>query len=182
MLRYYHHASMKLSNRIYAGIFLLVVLWCGGILAAPILKHLGWEQSSEILYALFSRVCHQDSARSFFLCSEPVGVCYRCSAIYFGFFIGMIILPVVQIFLRRFVPGRVFFAIIFLPMTIDVLLNVAGIHGSTVATRIGTGLVFGAGMPLFLIPMCIEACLQLAKRHPHLSLESGAEHYVRKTQ
>ena len=53
-------------------------LWCLSILAAPVFN-LPW------LYDIFSRICHQDPARSWHLAGEPLSVCIRCASIYFAF-------------------------------------------------------------------------------------------------
>src|SRR5262245_14965829 len=53
-------------------------LWCLSIVAAPAFN-VPW------LYAIFSRICHQDPARSWHLAGEPLAVCVRCASIYFAF-------------------------------------------------------------------------------------------------
>ena len=56
-------------------------LWCCLIVAAPLLRQ-------PFLYAIFSRICHQQAARSWQLLGEPLAVCIRCMSIYCGFFLG----------------------------------------------------------------------------------------------
>ena len=53
-------------------------LWCLAILAAPMLG-LSW------VYEFFSRICHQDPTRSWYIFGEPLPVCIRCASIYFAF-------------------------------------------------------------------------------------------------
>ena len=53
-------------------------LWCLAIIAAPVFE---WTWINEI----FSRICHQDPARSWHLAGEPLPVCIRCASIYFAF-------------------------------------------------------------------------------------------------
>jgi uncharacterized membrane protein len=173
---------MKSSIRLYIFFTVLVSLWCIGILAAPLLKHAGWTQSADILYSFFSRVCHQDDARSFHVEGEKIGVCMRCSAIYFGFFLGLIALPLSRALKRKNVPALRFFLFAVLPMVVDAVLNATGIHASTPMTRVITGALFGMSMPWFVVPIFIEACLQLNLRNKNHSADSGVVRYARKTQ
>jgi uncharacterized membrane protein len=173
---------MKSSIRLYSLFTVLVSLWCIGIFAAPFLKHAGWAQSADMLYSFFARVCHQDDARSFHVAAEKIGVCIRCSAIYFGFLLGLIALPLQRALKRKKNPATGFFFFAVFPMVIDVLLNATGIHASTPMTRVVTGALFGICMALFVVPIFIEACLQLNPRNKNHSLDSGVVRYVRKTQ
>ena len=58
-------------------------MWCFAILAAPV-----WNMAP--LYMFFSIICHQQPARSWTIAGEPLAVCIRCTAIYFGFFAGLL--------------------------------------------------------------------------------------------
>jgi uncharacterized membrane protein len=173
---------MKSSKRLYGFFTVLVALWCIGILAAPLLKHAGWAQSADMLYSFFSRVCHQDDARSFHVEGEKIGVCIRCSAIYFGFLLGLITLPLSRALKRKNVPAMGFFLFAVLPMAVDAVLNATGIHASTPMTRVITGALFGISMPWFVVPIFIEACLQLNHRNKNHLPDSGVVPYDRKTQ
>jgi uncharacterized membrane protein len=59
-------------------------LWCLSILSAPILQ-------IEPVYAFFSRICHQDPARTWHVFGQPLAVCVRCAAIYVGFLGGILL-------------------------------------------------------------------------------------------
>jgi len=48
------------------------------IIAAPLVG-ISW------IYEFFSRICHQDPARSWHVWGKPFAVCIRCTSIYFGF-------------------------------------------------------------------------------------------------
>jgi hypothetical protein len=67
-------------------------------------------------------------------------------------------------------------------MVLDAVLNATGIHASTPMTRVITGALFGVSMPWFVVPIFIEACLQLNHRNKNHSPDSGAVRYDRKTQ
>ena len=57
--------------------------WCVAILAAPL-----WNLAP--VYLFFSIICHQQPARSWIIAGEPLAVCIRCTAVYFGFFAGLL--------------------------------------------------------------------------------------------
>ena len=57
-------------------------LWCLIILAGAIFQ-------VPAIYAFFSRICHQDPARSFHIAGTALPVCIRCSSVYLGFFLGV---------------------------------------------------------------------------------------------
>jgi uncharacterized membrane protein len=173
---------MKSHIRLYSLFSALIFIWCIGILAPPLLKHAGWTQTADMLYSFFSKVCHQDEARSFYIEGMKIGVCIRCSAIYFGFLLGLITFPVSRILKRKNFPAIVFFFLAVFPMIVDVVLSVSGIHLSTPMTRTITGAMFGVNMAWFILPIFIEACSLLYTRNNNHSSDPGAVRYVRKTQ
>jgi len=66
------------KNKTFVAILAASTIWCLSIVAAPVLG-LSW------VYAFFSRICHQESARSWHLSGEPLAVCIRCASVYFAF-------------------------------------------------------------------------------------------------
>lgn len=74
---------MSLSGR--SALLLGTSVWCLAIVATPIF-HL------TPIYVFFSAICHQLPARSWHVHGEPLAVCIRCTAIYYGFLAGLLIL------------------------------------------------------------------------------------------
>jgi uncharacterized membrane protein len=72
----------------------------------------------------------------------------------------------------RFPKPMLMIAVI-LPMVVDAVLNDAGLHASTTMTRVATGLLFGGVMPWCIVPLLIEACLQLIYKKKIPSPDSG---------
>ena len=68
-----------------AALLVGTTLWCLAIVAAP-LFHL------TPIYVFFSAICHQLPARSWHIHGEPLAVCIRCTAIYYGFLAGLLTL------------------------------------------------------------------------------------------
>ena len=65
-------------QKTYAALLAGSTFWCLCIIAAPLL---GWSG----VYEFFSRICHQDPARSWHIFGESLPVCIRCASIYFAF-------------------------------------------------------------------------------------------------
>jgi uncharacterized membrane protein len=97
-----------------------------------------------VIRSFFSRLCHQDPARSFAIGGSPVAVCVRCLGIYFGVAVGM--------FLRM---GEVsafrLLAVAMLFNLVDVGSGMLHWHGNMPVTRFWLGLLLGvaAGSILF---------------------------------
>jgi uncharacterized membrane protein len=72
------------KNKTYAALLAGSLLWCLSILAAPVFG-LSW------VYEFFSRICHQDPARSWHIAGEPLAVCIRCASIYFAFAVSLLL-------------------------------------------------------------------------------------------
>ena len=159
---------MKYSKNITIIAALLVACWCAGILAAPVLLSAGDHSSAHALYAFYGRVCHQDDARSFHCAGEKFGVCIRCTAIYFSFLAATLLLlfRMPKRYDERTLRRTIIVAA--LPMIIDALLDVSGLHASTTLTRIVSGAVFGGVMPWILFPLFLEALRQLRRTQPFI--------------
>ena len=137
------------------------MMWCLLLLAPPLLSFV--EDSthfySQSVYHFFSPVCHQFDERSFHLFGMKLAVCSRCSGIYFGFFLGVLYYPFRA--RKQILRTSVMWAIGILPMLADVLLDISGLHESTLVTRLCTGLLFGIIASLILTPMFLEGVAQV---------------------
>jgi len=156
---------MGTTRTVYAFSLSAVALWCSLILLAPVSKLFGFpSEVSSALYALFSHVCHQFPERTLFLDAEPLGVCARCTGIYFSFFASMILFPFLKGF-ERGIPQRWILVISMVPMAVDVVFSLAGIHASSIETRVLTGILAGTVLPFFVLPLFLEAIQQLKAHH-----------------
>ncbi len=163
---------MSLSRSTFFLILVGTALWCAGILAAPLLAAQG-VPSAETMYGAFHQVCHQFENRTLHLAGKPLAVCSRCAAIYFGFFAGVLAYP----FLRRVsqprVPSWKMVAAACLPMVLDVVSGMMGLHEITTTTRLITGAAFGVLMPFVIVPVAIEAASQLVHSSNTLQPQKG---------
>ena len=103
----------------------LAAIWMAAILAAPILEN-------RAIYTLFSAICHQIPARSWLLGGEPLAACIRCTSIYAGFFIALVV---------RLPPARRFLQISVAVMLLE--LTVAQLWNDLELVRAISGLLLG---------------------------------------
>lgn len=143
------------ERKTYVLLFTLVGVWCCTLFLPPLIGDLGGPSIAWPFYRFFSLICHQIESRSIHALGYPLAVCARCSSVYLGFFSAL----AVSGLFRGFGPKnfRPWFAVVLLPMLIDVLLDEAGIHHSTMTTRVITGCIFGAGSGILLTPILVEA-------------------------
>jgi uncharacterized membrane protein len=168
---------MESNKRVYTILLLLTALWCFGVLLAPAL-HTTHPAAASFVYSAYSPVCHQVDGRCFHLFGAKWGVCMRCSAIYFSFFLSLLLYPLFHRLSSPLFPGRWWVALAVAPMIIDVLLNFMGIHPSTPLTRTITGVLFGSVLPLYIVPPLLEGVAQLRSQFS----ARGGFFYARKAQ
>lgn len=125
----------------------LASLWCLGIVLAPLTSG---SIISNLLYSIYSTVCHQFDSRSFHVDDEPFAVCIRCTSIYIGFLSALIVLRFsIPLRSKNYQPV-ILLLIVSLPMFVDGMLSLLNVYTSTTFSRIGTGSFFGIGLALLL--------------------------------
>jgi uncharacterized membrane protein len=169
--------SMKPAKRIQLILLLLIGLWSAGILLAPMLSAAGSPIGSA-LYSLYAPVCHQFDHRSFHVDGEKLGVCVRCSAIYFSFFLSSVVLAAWRKKAAASLPAHRWIFVAVIPMGIDAILSLLTGYESTTVSRAVTGALFGLIMPWYVLPLFIEALSQLRTQ---FIIKEGSP-YVREAQ
>jgi uncharacterized membrane protein len=143
-------------------------VWCALVLAAPLLTHVGGSAAAwgSVLYEGFHRVCHQDDVRTLHIAGGPLGVCSRCSGIYFAFLAGTLCYPLLRDLRRPVVPSRGLLIVALVPMLVDVGLGFAGLHEISTTTRLITGSVFGVLIPFVILPVALGAVIEQTSSSP----------------
>jgi uncharacterized membrane protein len=128
-------------------IFFLIVWICGILSPAFLPPYFTKLFPGFFLDKLYSLVCHQDPAKSFFIFGNKLEVCARCSGIYAGGFI----FSLVPLFLPRFRPQRrVWLFLSMIPMAADVLLYSSGFYLYSKWIAFATGLILGSVSILYI--------------------------------
>ncbi len=154
---------MRLSFLTYAGILFAVVIWCGGIILAPLCSTAGGDTAAvgRALYQFYHPICHQIPDRSMFLAGHPLGVCARCSSIYLAFLAGTILFPFLRSLAQSSPAPRLLLLLAAVPMLIDATPIGPWFYQVTLLTRSVSGAVFGLALPFVLLPAALEASREL---------------------
>ena len=118
--------------------------WSGAALLAPWARSQGWPLA-ELLYFFFSPLCHQNPDRSFFCAGEPLAACHRCTGLYLGLLLGLLVLPRLENLRLRLVERPRLVLLFALPMAVDYFLL-----ENTPTTRFVSGLLAAFPMGLFV--------------------------------
>jgi uncharacterized membrane protein len=114
-------------------------------LAAPLLAA-GHPLTALLIRNFFSSLCHQIPARSFMVEGSPAAVCVRCTGIYCGAVLGML-LPALKAQAVRLL------GMALLLNLLDVLSGMLHWHGDLPWARFLMGLLLGAGVGAILQPL-----------------------------
>ncbi|MGA9365026.1 MAG: DUF2085 domain-containing protein [Bacteroidota bacterium] len=158
---------MNLSRTTYCIIFFASLIWSVAITMPPVALHFGATGAADFLYGFFSRVCHQLDSHSLHLFDAKFAVCARCTAIYYGFFVSVVLYPFLM---RKILPATGMRTVLCsprnlflsaLPILLDLGLSEIGVHESTLVTRVVTGAILGLALPFILMPPAEEALREL---------------------
>lgn len=136
----------------FALLLLIALVWLAVIFLPPWLMASGHQFAALSLYRGLSGICHQIPERSFHLWGFPLAVCSRCTGIYFGFLLGLMLYPFFRSLNDQTTPSRVWLAIAALPMLIDVGGNFVGLFNNTFFSRTATGILVGGVAAFFVLP------------------------------
>ena len=161
-------------------------LYVGLPLLAPVLMDAGMELPAKAIYLVYRPLCHQRPERSYFSGGEQlvyskeelvdagvnvgllardignesvgwkVGFCERDVAIYGAIFVTGLVDALVRKQLKGWRMKLRYFALFLVPMAVDGLLQLVGLHESNWLLRSITGAIFGVGAVLFAYPYADE--------------------------
>ena len=143
---------------------------CALIIAAPVAVANGHWAIAFNIYLPFSYLCHQIPARSFYFAQHPLAVCARCTGIYAGFLLGVIIYPLVRSLRSTVTPERKWLFIAAIPLAIDLSLEFLGIWHNTHSSRFFTGALLGSVVVFYVLPGLLELSL---RERPTRKISSG---------
>lgn len=151
----YNQAKLNSAAIIYTALLIVSVGWMALIVAAPL-----WSEThgvlALILYRSFSAVCHQIPERSFHLHGFPLAVCSRCTGIYAGFIVGVLIAPLARELRETEMPNRRWLIWAVLPMLVDFGADFVGLFNNTFISRAATGALLGIVAAFYILPGCVS--------------------------
>ncbi len=110
----------------------------------------------EILSFFGGGLCHQNIERTFSIDAFNMPVCSRCTGIYSGIFLSLLVIVLLERKIKGEFPSlKIVLAAVgvFLLMGADVVLSVLGLIESGNTIRLATGLLTGWFMALLLFPL-----------------------------
>ena len=135
------------------------------ILVAPIAAAEGHNGLAFAIYRAFGTMCHQIPARSFFIDGHKFAVCSRCTGIYFGFALTLLLYPLVRSLRSTATPPRSLLILAALPLAIDFSLTFFGFWENTHTSRLLTGALLGSVSVFYVMPGIVDFSLRsLASR------------------
>jgi uncharacterized membrane protein len=139
---------MNKSFLIRLSFFLLVLLWCSGIL----INYFNTESGSTILFSyllnfLYGNLCHQEAEKIISINGFQLLLCARCSGIYFG----ALLISLLLLFTGKIKPR--FYLLISASsfLLIDILVNNFLFNSYNKLTAALTGLFFGLVSTVFIL-------------------------------
>ena len=131
-------------------------------LVAPAFLALGWIAPAQVIFAVYSTICHQMPSRSFFVFGEQMAFCQRQFAIHAAFFLfGMVYI----LFRRRLKSLPTWLAVVYsIPIAVDGFTQLFGWRESTWELRLVTGGLFGLTVVWYVFPHLEVLMLLLSRR------------------
>lgn len=146
----------KQAFRVWTISLVVVLVWVGLILLAPVAMARGLQNISSPLYTFFSYICHQLPERSLHIEGHHLAVCSRCFGVYFGLLFGFLIYPFWRNIEEIEPLARFWLFLSLVPISIDWALTMFGVWENTHLSRFITGLILGAVCATFIIPALVE--------------------------
>jgi uncharacterized membrane protein len=127
----------------YRLLLLAVTLWLALIFCAPLAKSAesAWWP---FLYGFFHSVCHQNPDRTFTAWGSPLAVCHRCLGLYFGFWLGLLLLTRIRRPAKMLLARPRLLLIALAPLALDLAM------ANSPASRFLTGALAAAPAALFV--------------------------------
>jgi len=132
----------------------------GLIVAAPLAAANGHNEWAQVIYHAFGVFCHQLPERSFFIEGHKLAVCSRCTGLYGGFAITLLLYPLIRSLRNPAMPPRVCLLLAAIPLGIDFSLAFFGAWENTHTSRLLTGALLGSVAVFYVMPGIIDLSLR----------------------
>lgn len=126
------------------------------IIVAPVAEAVGYQKLAGSIYGGFAAFCHQLPERSYFIAGHKFAVCSRCTGLYAGFALTLLLYPLLRPMRATDWPPPVWLVLASVPMAIDFLLTFLGIWENTHTSRLLTGSLLGSVSVFYVMPGLAE--------------------------
>jgi uncharacterized membrane protein len=135
------------------------LVWLGLIIVAPLALAHGYNFFALTIYQAFSFLCHQIPERSFHIEGHSFAVCARCTGLYTGFAMGVLVYPLTRPLRQLETPRRLWLLAAAVPTLIDWALGFFGFWENTHLSRFATGALLGAVCAFYVVPGLLDLSL-----------------------
>lgn len=132
----------------------------GLIVTAPMAAAHGHNEWAQVIYHAFAVFCHQLPERSYFIEGHKLAVCSRCTGLYFGFAITLLLYPLLRSLRNAEMPPRIYLLLAAVPLGIDFSLTFFGVWENTHTSRLLTGALLGSVAVFYVMPGIIDLSLR----------------------
>ena len=139
---------------------LTVLLLVSLILVAPLAAAGGHNEVAQGVYGAFGLLCHQLPDRSYFIAGHKFGVCSRCTGVYAGFALTLLLYPLFRSLRNTSNPPRIYLLFAALPLAIDFALTFLGVWENTHTSRLLTGALTGSVVVFYVMPGIVDLSLR----------------------
>jgi uncharacterized membrane protein len=136
------------------------------IVVAPVAAASGHSEVAKGIYGAFAIFCHQLPDRSYFIDGHQFAVCSRCTGVYAGFALTLLLYPLIRSLKNPVMPPRSWLLLAMVPLAIDVSVNFFGFWHNTHTSRLLTGAVLGSAVVFYVMPGIIELSLRYGRTSP----------------
>ncbi len=151
----------------------VVIALCvlGLIVGAPLAAASNHQQFAVAIYHSFKTLCHQLPERSFFIAGHQFAVCARCTGLYGGFALVLILFPLIRSLHSNAVPQAKWLFLAAAPLAIDFSLTFFGIWENTHTSRLLTGMLLGGVTVFYVMPGILELAQRVSLVSPQSTIE-----------
>jgi uncharacterized membrane protein len=130
------------------------------VVVAPLAAAGGHGELAQVIYRAFAVLCHQRPDRSYFIEGHKLAVCARCTGLYAGFVITLLLYPLVRSLRTTTTPPRSWLLLAAVPLGIDFSLTFFGIWENTHTSRLLTGALLGSVAVFYVVPGLMDLSLR----------------------
>lgn len=130
------------------------------IVIAPLTSVSGQSELASGIYRAFGTLCHQLPERSYFISGHKLAVCSRCTGLYAGFTLTLLLYPLIRSLRTTVTPPRNWLLLAAVPLLIDFSLTFFGVWENTQTSRLLTGLLLGSVTVFYVVPGIVEVSLR----------------------
>lgn len=172
---YSRNGTIRRFKLVYAIILILCLLWCSLFISVPFLADGSSlsRKASAMITLFFSPICHQAANRSFQIYGHPLAVCARCTGIYGGFLIGVILYPFIRGWRNTAPPPNWILIAGLLPSGLEFILSRLRVVYPDPLLRSFTGSILGGVVSIFVVPAIFNAFVLRGKSSLLLKKNEG---------